>query len=467
MSVDTYTVAELTRQVGYVLEDAFPDDLWVTGEISGLNRNARGGHVYFDLVEPGDEPGQPTMALLSVALFRMNKEVVNRTMKRAGIARIDNGVHVRIRGALTYNERNGRLQLRMTGIDPTYTLGRLAIDREQVLRALRAEGLVDRNARLAFPRVPLRVGLVTAAGSAAYHDFVHELEHSGFAFHVQFVDAKVQGVGAGEQVMRAIRTLAERDVDVIALVRGGGSRADLATFDAEPLARTIATLDVPVLTGVGHEVDRSIADDVAHRAYKTPTACAAGLVAAVRAFDDDVEGLWADIAHVAQATVREHDERVRADARSCARAARTLLRGAEVDATNVAARVAREAGHTLARASVRLDRRRDQATARAEAHLTRGTTRLEAASRSVRTRAPRELTAAERRLELAEAHLRALDPARLLARGWSITRGTDGRAVRSVADVTSGDLLVTRLADGEVHSTVAQATPFTEVEEHG
>ena len=275
MTAETYSVAELTRAISYALEDAFADDVWITGEISGLNRSR--GHVYFDLVEPRDDIGQPATAQLAVALFKMNKEVVNRTLKRAGIARIDSGARVRIRGAVAFNERNGRLQVRMTGIDPMYTLGQLAVDRERVLRSLGEAGLLDRNARVPLPLVPLRVGLVTSAGSAAYHDFVHELDVSGLAFQLTFVDAKVQGVGAVEQVIRALRQLARTDVDVIALVRGGGSRADLATFDDEQLARTIAALDLPVLTGVGHEVDRSIADDVAHTAYKTPTACAAAL----------------------------------------------------------------------------------------------------------------------------------------------------------------------------------------------
>lgn len=463
---ETYSVGELTRAIGYALGDAFPDDVWITGEISGLNR-AR-GHVYFDLVEPSDEAGAPVTALIPVALFRMNKEVVNRTLKRAGFGiRMDNGVQVRVRGAVAYNERSGRIQVRMTGIDPTYTLGRLALDRERVLRALREEGLLDRNARLAPPLVPLRVGLVTAANSAAYHDFVHELDHSGFAFAVRFVDAKVQGVGAGEQVTRAIRALAATDVDVIAVVRGGGARADLAAFDGEVLARTIATCRVPVLTGVGHEVDRSIADDVAHRAYKTPTACAAGLVHAVRAYRDRVETLWVDIAHVAHEAVQTHDERLRADARGCAQATRALLRHASTQTDNLAARVAREAGHTVARSGARLDRRRDRAVARAEAHLARGASRVERGVHTVRSRAPRELSAAEQRLALTEARLRALDPAHLLARGWSITRTADGTTVRSVGDVTAGAPIVTRLADGEVHSTVAHVAPLPEVEDHG
>jgi exodeoxyribonuclease VII large subunit len=466
MTVDTYTVAELTRAITYALDDVFPDDVWITGEISGLSRSR--GHVFFDLVEPRDEVGEPAIAQLSVALFSTNKAAVNHSLRRAGMAaRMDNGVRVRIRGAVAFNERNGRLQVRMTGIDPVYTLGQLAIDRDRVVRVLREAGLLDRNAQVPLPAVPLRVGLVTSAGSAAYHDFVHELDTSGLAFRVTFVDAKVQGVGAGEQVVRALRRLARTDVDVIALVRGGGSRADLATFDSEQLARTIALLDRPVLTGVGHEVDRSIADDVSHTAYKTPTACAASLVARVRAYCDATEDLWAEIARVAQLAIREQHELVGSRARASARAARSSLRAASTDADNLATRLAREATHTLARAEHQLERRRERSGRAARGHLARGSARLDASAHSIRTRIPREITALDRQLDLTEARLRALDPTRLLARGWSITRRADGAVVRSVNDLVPDDILVTRVVDGAVRSIVTEPERAGEAEHHG
>ena len=465
MTATTYTVAELTRHISNALNDAFADDVWVTGQISGLTRSR--GHVYFDLVEQTNEPGQPTTALISVALFKANKEVVNRTLKRLGMGRIEPGVRVRIRGAVSFTERNGRLQLRMTGIDPAYTLGQQALDRARLLHLLGAEGLLERNAALQMPLVPLRVGLVTSAGSAAYHDFVHELRSSGFSFHVQFIDAKVQGMGAGEQVMRALRHLGRLDLDVVAIVRGGGSRADLATFDSEQLARTIAFLGVPVITGVGHEVDRSIADEVAHAAYKTPTSCAAALVVAVRTYQNQIEGLWQKIDRVASVALGQSDDQVRAHAQSCARSVGARLRGASIDADNLGGRVAREATHSLARAEHRIERRRDRAAGAAHAHVVRGQAHLEQAARTVRLRAPRELTATERQLDLTEARLRALDPTRLLARGWTITRRDDGTLVRSTHDITPGATLVTRVVDGDVRSIVEGSAPIPEVDRHG
>ncbi|MEZ5260367.1 MAG: exodeoxyribonuclease VII large subunit [Acidimicrobiales bacterium] len=138
-------------------------------------------------------------------------------------------------------------------------------------------------------------------GSAAEQDVLHELQRSGFGFEVRTFHAQVQGNQAPETVVRALRAAERHRCDVVALVRGGGARTDLAAFDAELIARTVAELGVPVWTGIGHEVDRSVVDEVAHQAFKTPTACATALVERVAAFLDDVERRWATIAGLATA----------------------------------------------------------------------------------------------------------------------------------------------------------------------
>src|SRR5690606_19126440 len=166
------------------------------------------------------------------------------------------------RGRITFYERGGRLQLQMSDIDPDFTLGRLAADRERVLRQLAAEGLLDREARLPRPLLPMRLGLVTSAGSAAEHDLLDELRASGIGFTVVPADVRVQGARPPTSVPRGLRAVAARGVVLVLLVRGGGAATDLAAFDGEVIARAIAELEVPVLTGIGHDIDRSVADEV-------------------------------------------------------------------------------------------------------------------------------------------------------------------------------------------------------------
>jgi exodeoxyribonuclease VII large subunit len=407
----TYGVAELAGVLDRVVAHTFPDEVWVRGQIRNLSRSAA-GHVYFDLAEPGPAGANP-MALVPITLFAGDKPTVNEVMRRAGAGRMTDGVEVRLRGRLRWYAARGRLQLRMSAIDPTYTLGRLLEDRDRLLARLRADGLLERNRGHALPLVPLRVGLVTSVGSAAHADFLHELEASGFGFRVTVADARTQGVDAGRSVAAAVARLVTERVDVVALVRGGGSRTDLAPFDGEVIARAVAAAGVPVLTGIGHEVDRSVADEVAHTACKTPTACASALVERVAAALARFDAVWEAIQRRAATDLGAVDERLRAAAARVVRAGR--------------------------------------------ADLARGDRALDDAARRLRREVDRALVGAGRRLDAVESQAKMLDPALALARGWSITRDGDGRIVRSARSVDAGGELITTLVDGTVRSRVEAA----------
>ncbi|HLM18170.1 MAG TPA: exodeoxyribonuclease VII large subunit, partial [Acidimicrobiia bacterium] len=262
----TYTVGELADAVNGALRRQFGDGLWVRGEIQGYGE--RNGHAYFRLVESGDE----RKAVLDVSFFA-NVRMRLRPLLQKHRLRLVDGMKVRVFGVLDFYAGNGRLSLKMAGIDPRYTLGEMALERDDVIRRLVAGGLYDANRGLTVNPMPMRIGLVTSVDSAAWHDFMHQLMQSGHGFGVRVVDVRVQGELAAEMVTAAINTLATRgDVDVIVVIRGGGSRTEMAIFDHESIATAIASAPVPVFTGLGHEIDRSVADEVAHTAFKTPTA---------------------------------------------------------------------------------------------------------------------------------------------------------------------------------------------------
>jgi exodeoxyribonuclease VII large subunit len=408
------TVGRLGELLKEGLSALFPGDLWVEGQVSGFH-DARSGHAYFDLVEPSDEPARAVAAKLSVALFKQARGRVDRTLSEAGGLALSNDMQVRIRARIDFYPPSGRLQLIMQGIDPGFTLGRLAVERERLLHALADEGLLRANRANPIPVPPLRVGLVTSVGSAAHADFNDELSCSGFPFTILERDARVQGEGSAIDLAEALHMVATHRPDVIALVRGGGSATDLAAFDAEVLARTIATLDVAVVTGIGHEVDRAVADEVAHSAFKTPTACAAAIVGQVTAFADAFADLQESIAQ--------------------------------------------RAGASTARAADLLDDLAHRTATSATAVLDRRTDRLDDLVGRLRRSPTATLERQVERLAGITDNLRALDPARILARGWSITRLADGTLVRSVTDTATGDTLVTHVAGGTVTSTVDGTEP--------
>ncbi|MDQ2650965.1 MAG: exodeoxyribonuclease VII large subunit [Actinomycetota bacterium] len=377
----TFTVTELSDRIGNAVRAAFRDEVWVRGEIRDLSR-PQSGHVYFTLTEAGEGGG----ACLQVMLSARNKPSVNAILKLAGGAvRMNDGTDVRIRGRLDWYPQRGVLQLRMTSIDPTYTLGALEAARLELLQRLTAEGLLTANGERPWPLLPLTVGLVTSEGSAAAADFLHELSGSGFAFRVLHADTRVQGLEAPRSIATAIERLATHRPDVIALVRGGGARTDLAAFDHEVVARAIAVCPVPVVTGIGHEIDQSIADDVAHTSAKTPTACAALLVDAVADASIRAETAWASVARVATRELADHDQRVRTHGSALAREARAVLQGREARMTTIGASLAREARAVLHGRETRLGTIADRTRRSARAGVSSAARFTRAASTSTST----------------------------------------------------------------------------------
>ncbi len=433
----TWSVSDLAEAIGQALRSAFRDEVWVRGEIRDLSR-PQSGHVYLTLTDPA-APGAAmgSGASISVMLHSRQKSAVNAALTGAGdTVRMSAGTDVRIRGRLRWYAPRGQLQLQMTAIDPAYTLGQLELARAELLHRLDAEGLLQANGLLPVPLAPLRIGLVTSVGSAAEADFLDELRRSGFAFEVLQADTRVQGMDAPRSIASALRMLGTHHPDVIALVRGGGARTDLAAFDDEAVARAIAAAPVPVFTGIGHETDSSIADDIGHTSAKTPTACAGLLVARVTEVADALTSAWSAIGGQATRTVAHHDQQLDRHASHLQRVGRLALETADQ----------------------RLAHHRGRVASGSQSHLRAAEITMGTSERRLAHRAPRVITEADRVLRSIEARVRALDPERALARGWSITRTAAGRVVRHPDEVAVGDALVTLLAGGTVRSTVTETS---------
>jgi exodeoxyribonuclease VII large subunit len=321
----------------------------------------------------------------------------------------------------------------MMGIDPRYTLGDIAQSRDEVVRRLVAEGLLDANKRHRLSPIPLRVGVVASVGTAAWHDFHDEIARSRIGFVLAVADTRVQGDLAENMVTAAIARLSMRtDLDAIVVIRGGGARNELAVFDSEKIARIIAAAPVPVLTGLGHEVDRSVADDVAHTALKTPTACAGELIGRSLQYAADTEQAWAAILQRSS----------------------VALSSATNDLSDTAHRIARRTHAAVERSDERLELRVERLVRDARAALVRAGERLDRSSARVSGRPVDLLHRAAQHLDVVAARIGAVDPAVQLARGWTITRRSDGSIVRRTTDVAADEPLTTTLIDGSITSVV-------------
>lgn len=283
MNTGTLTVAQLLDTLDRAVGSAIPGAVWVRGEVTGFQRTNRGA-AFFRLVDPE----RPDHAIEVAASGRVMMTVTN-ALDSAGVGALRAGIEVRIRGTVGVRRNRGHLQLGLLEVDPAFTAGRLALDRAEVLRRLAADGSLASNRRLELPLVPLHVGLVTSRGSAAHADFLDQLKRPGYRFSVRTVQAAMQGEAAVSNLVRALGRLATEEVDLVAVVRGGGSKLDLAAFDAEEVGRAVAAMPTPVITGIGHETDRTVADEAAAVALKTPTATAEWIISRVADYAGRVE----------------------------------------------------------------------------------------------------------------------------------------------------------------------------------
>ncbi|MFM7745754.1 MAG: exodeoxyribonuclease VII large subunit [Actinomycetota bacterium] len=401
----TLSVSEFIKSVNRVLSREFSPGVWVQGEV--VKWRVVGRNAYCQLVE--NKNGK-SVGTLDLSFFNDNLMRVNNKLREHRVA-MEDGIKVRVYGKPNVWDAAGKFSLVVTSIDPRFTLGDMQATRDELVKKLKSAGLYDENRNREFPDLPLRIGVITSMGTAAWHDIHSRFEASGLPFQLKVANVRVQGDVAVPQIVDALWALGARDdIDVIMMVRGGGSKTDLACFDAEAIAVAIAQSPLPVVTGLGHEIDVSIADEVAHAHYTTPTACAAALIDRVQRMVDAAESGW----------------------QSIARHTRGLLDVAE-------ARLLERAGgiRTMAVGAVE-----------------RANTRLALVTQQIVTRPGAILSSAERNLSVFDARTRLLDPVNTMARGWSITRAADGSTLRSTKQVKEGETLVTTVADGTITSTV-------------
>lgn len=299
-----FTVGQFSDILNRVLRASFDEGVWIEGEIEGLKRP--NPHVYFSLIENIDGK----KAQVNINLFVRELKNVQAKMRQQGIE-LKDGLKVRLYGRPDYFGPFGKLSIIVSDIDTQFTVGDIAAQREALLKALIEKGVDKPNKRLAVPVVPLRLGVISSSQAAGWADAQQTLLESGIGFQVSFIDVRVQGDDAPMQIVAALDTLSRRDdIDLVLLMRGGGSKSDLAAFDDERIAHAIARCSHPVFTGIGHQIDTSIADVIAHTAHKTPTACAKAVIAYVEEFMGDLSWSAGELRRVTERSLERATSRI-------------------------------------------------------------------------------------------------------------------------------------------------------------
>lgn len=408
--METLTLSELNGRVRSTLQYTMPDTYWVQAEISSLSPSGS-GHCYLELVQK-DETGRKFLAKAKANIWKGIWMNLRPKFERATGERLAVGMKVLLAVKVSFHEEYG-YSLVVNDIDPTYTMGDMARRRREIIERLKADGVIDQNRGLPLPVPMQRIAVVSSATAAGYGDFMNQLDSNiyGFRFSCRLFPAMMQGNDVESSVISALNVIAaQRDSwDVVVIIRGGGAVSELSCFDSYDLASNIANFPLPVITGIGHDRDDTVADTVAFMKVKTPTAAAEYIISKMYDTAMELENLARRLGTSVQERMNAQKQRI------------TLL------------------SQKLPSLFAVLKVRQEQVLERAGTRVGNAVANL--------------MTARLHRLELLEKGIAAADPATVLKRGYSMTL-CNGHALKSASDLKPGDRLVTVLADGKVESEI-------------
>ncbi len=382
-----YSLSELCAHMADALEMTMPDLYWVRAEVSSLSE--RGGHCYLELVEKSKQGGVFEAKIRAICWANTYQLLKNYFYEQTDQP-LQVGLQVLVQVSISLHPVYG-LSLLIHNIDPSFTLGDLAQQRQATLRRLQEEGVMDMNKALPLPTLVKRVAVISSADAAGYGDFCNQLQNNpyGFPFQITLFSALMQGDRAAQSIIEALNRIYEQAdlFDLVLILRGGGATTDLACFDNYDLAAHCAQYPLPIIAGIGHQRDVSVVDIVAHLSVKTPTAAAEWLI-------DRMTQQWTILEDYKRRLLQTKDKRL-------------LI-----------------AQHKLQRVQMRLSTALQQYLSTQRYHL-----------------------------QLAEKTIVLRSPEKIYKMGYSLTRA-NGKLLRSVADAPAGTRIETELLDGKITAIV-------------
>jgi exodeoxyribonuclease VII large subunit len=429
-----YTVLELNTAVRRILKSEFPEAVWVCGEIQDFRSSRDKRHIYFSLVQKHPEADE-IIAKVSVAIFEGRKPQIFKRLEEADkVFEFKNDIEVKLKCELDLYPKTGNFSLIVVDIDPIYTLGKIAQSRQRIIEDLRKRGLLEKNKTKVLTSISLRIGLITAYNSKAYHDFTNELKASGYGFKVLIYNAHMQGEHVEPDILAALKafnTLTSDELDVIVITRGGGSTADLSWFDNKKIAEGIANSNFAVITGLGHETDITISDLVAHTSCKTPTKSAQFLIENIKIFMENLNNIQEAICRRSQ----------------------DLLAGRKIQLHNLTIRIDSVVSRYFRAHREELLEKKHIILRIVKIMLAHKREYIRQQSVALRHFLPRFFKYRHEEVKNLQAKIRMLDPKNVLKRGYSVTFKNKS-AVKSVDDLEVGDVLRTVLYKGGAISQV-------------
>lgn len=409
--MESISLSELATKIGQGIKRALPQDYWIVAEISEVQVN-RTGHCYLNLIEKPDEESNPVAEMRAIIWANKYRLISSYFEDETG-CQLSVGMKIMVLVTVEFHAVFG-ISLCITDINPVYTIGEEEQRRLKIIRQLEEDGVMDMNKSIELPSVIQRIAVISSETAAGYQDFMNQL--AGNQYHIQFktelFPAFMQGEQTETSIVSQLDSIAQRenDFDVVVIIRGGGSRTDLRWFDNYTIANNIAQFPLPVITGIGHDKDLSIADMVAHTSVKTPTAVAEFIIDICGNFVALIDEQQEHLEELVASILEEEREKISDFSNSLMQILKISLL---------------KASNTL--------------------NNTRQTLRHIAKQRVMKEQS---------RIDLLAISLKSKNPQEILQQGYTISTSQDGSIIRSSKNLKKGEKITTHFSDGTICSTV-------------
>ena len=407
--MESISLFELNRQIAEVVNSTFDEYIWVVAEISEI-RTAANGHGYLELIEKSTR-NSSIIARARATVWSNRWWILKETFESVTGQVISAGLKILVCVQVQMHEAYG-MSLNIVDIDPSFTLGEMALRRKEIIKRLEDEGMIDMNKEIEMPLLPQRIAIVSAKNAAGYGDFCHQLNNNeyGAKFYIHLFEASMQGTKTEESIIDALNRIYINIecFDVVVIIRGGGGVADLSSFDSYEVAINIANFPIPVIVGIGHERDNTVLDIVAHTSVKTPTAAAALLINLLGEQITKLDDLKNKMAETLSWTSAQKHSQLSKNV--------SLIKNIHV-------------------------KLRDQIT-----HLAIFGERIKICNSMTVKRQEQHLDYISKTIEVTK-------PENILSRGFSITR-INGHAIKSANNIPAGTIIETQTADGTIISNI-------------
>ncbi len=412
MDIKSYSLSELTQFINKVIKVNFEEPMWIRAEISECRENIN-GHCYLEFIEK-DANTDALIAKVKATIWANHYRIIKPYFEKHTGQSLHAGINVLVAVTVDFHDVYG-LSLQIRDIDPNYTLGELAKKRQEVIRQLEADGVMEMNKELELAIPSNRIAIISSATAAGYEDFCNQLDHNaeGFIFYKKLFPAIMQGDQAEASIIQALDKIYEHIqlFDVVAIIRGGGATIDLSCFDSYALALHCAQFPIPIIAGIGHQRDLSIVDMVAHTSVKTPTAAAAFLIANMGDAKSKLTNVYGAIHQLLNNKLKNQQQYI----------------------TNISWKIKHSLVNKTASKNIILEKQKAN---------------LKQAIRTI-------LSQQNNKLALLTQALNHRNPIKLLQEGYSITT-VNGRKLNSAKQVKKGDTIKTYLQDGAISSEVIE-----------